>query len=327
MTTMVCVAVLGFVAVTATAQQDQAAAAGLSWRLKLGVSQRNFGAVDYDRVEFRNFGGQTRPAGGPYGVQNVANPGAVAGGDGLPGLPVALDYVSWPGGRDSVAGADQYAPVIGFATDLGQYNNWSFDLVGNLQLYHVTDSYRASGTITSPGGFATAQYTHLLFDIDGDADDGDLGDVDVIILPAAAGPEANPAAGTIFGIRNLFDMDLLVLDLGLQARTAVRNVTLRLAAGPSLNLAVVRTEQQTMVKWLAQPPAIDADTYRDNVHDSDTDVLLGVYVAAGAGINITETCSIGVELRYDQVAGNAGTDQASLDLDGVSAQLKVVFQF
>jgi hypothetical protein len=54
---------------------------------------------------------------------------------------------------------------------------------------------------------------------------------------------------------------------------------------------------------------------------------VGAYVSLCVGVYLTEHISAELEYRVDAVSGTVGTSQATLDLDGQSAQAKLVFDF
>jgi len=156
--------------VVVMAQEAEEANGG--YRLRLGVSMRRFDDVDYGRIDFRNFGDQNNPVrGGPYGIQDVEGPVVGGVGEGL-ATPVNLDYVRWNGGSHDIDDSDRYAPVVGFERSLAQYNDWTIDVVGNLQLFCVRTRMGANGSTSSYAGFTVEQYVHGIVDIDpGPADD------------------------------------------------------------------------------------------------------------------------------------------------------------
>ena len=285
--------------------------AGVVWAgdgpltVRLGVSYRDFDAVSFKGGEFPNWGTQFNP-GGPYGIQNATV---------LPlGVPfVILDYVRYNGSAEDVDSGSKMAPVIGFRYDLAQMGKMRLALVGNFQYYNVDFEANASGASGAAGAFTHEQYQHGL-------------KLDGTLLPGVGIVGVRP--GTTFSVTNQFDMDLYVLDLGLEARTTMDRFNVTLALGPSLTIANTETSQSQQASWTAQAPALAGGTYASAAaSDSNTDFLLGAYAALGVTYDITQSWSIGLEYRYDYVSDNAGTSQAELDLSGSSGIIRLGYKF
>ena len=219
--------------VVAAVVSGGAAWAGESpWSLRLGVSYRDFNSVDFSGGGFRNLGTQTNLV-GPYGVQNIMT------APGNPILaPVILDYVSGSSNSAGFNSADKMAPVVGFRYDLKPVGQLKLALVGNFQYYNL--DVDASG-----GNLAVQQYQHFVLDAAGTLTPG-------AILVGPAFP------GTTVSVRNRFDMDLYVLDFGLEGRLAVKSFNFTLAVGPSLTIANADLSQSQQASWIAQGPGLPA---------------------------------------------------------------------
>lgn len=306
------------------------------WTLRLGASYRDFDDVDFESVAFRNWG-QSGVPDGPYGVQNATTAPGLMGG-------AVLDYVRYNGGSEGVDSGDKWAPSIGFRYDLTPAceRGTTLALVGNLQYYRLDFGASASGTQAAPGGFSHELHHHpIAYDpstplltptpwaLPGSA-----------LLPSPPGPYLGTAIpGTTFSIRNQFEMDLYVLDIGLEARATMDRVNLTVALGPSLTIADAESSQTQQAAWQAQAPAnapppgfteipgVPADSYAEESSDSDTDFLLGAYAALGVNVDLSDSWSVGLECRYDYVDRDAGTDQAELDLSGASGIVRLAYKF
>ena len=79
--------------------------------------------------------------------------------------------------------------------------------------------------------------------------------------------------------------------------------------------------------WPAIP--LTPDTGRDTVNNDDDELefQIGGYLSLGALLDVTDRVSLAAEGRYDVVFDEAETDHASVDLDGFSGQLKILFSF
>lgn len=297
-------------ALTGVALVVQAGVAGAGespWTLRLGASYRDFDDVTFEATDLRNWGRSNTA--GPYGVQNITT------APGNPILaPVILDSVTWEGGAESIDSSDKFGPIIGFRYDLTRPCWARLALVGNVQYYNLGTEAAASGSAVAPNGFALAQHQHFVLDTLG-------------TLTPGAVLVGGPMPGTTFSARSEFDMDLYVLDLGLEARATVSRVNFTLAVGPTLTITDTDASQMQQASWAAQGPGLSAGGYSQESSDSGTDALLGAYGALGVSFDITTSWGVGLEYRYDYVGDDAGTDQAEMDLSGSSAILRVTYRF
>lgn len=301
-------------ALALAAQAGVACAGDSPWTLRLGVSYRDFDDIKIKSANFRNWG---QPNDAPYGVQNVSK----VVGNPL-NAPVILDYVSGQGGSDRLDSSDKWAPVIGFAYELTPPDKaFGLSLVGNFQYYCFDTGSSASGAVGAPGTFTVTQYQHWWVDTSSPSDF-----IPDILTPGVplVGP---PLLGTAFSVRSRFEMDLYVLDLGVQARATLKPVNLTLALGPTLSMAGAESSQIQQASWLAQGPGLPAGAYAKKSSDSELDFLPGAYGALGVTCDLTASWNIGIECRYDYVHGDAGTGQVKLDLSGFSGIARLAYQF
>jgi hypothetical protein len=279
-----------------------------SWSLRFGPTYRDLDAVEFGEASFRNLGNQNNPA-GPYGVQNATTVGAVPAG-----TPVALDYVQWPGATEHVDQSDHWGPGIGIGLRGPEVSLLRLGLAANVQAYAVRVSKSGAGSMVAPGPFSATQYRHL------------------VLIGGALSPQvaqiAPAAGGTQFAVCDTFDMDLIVLDLGLEAQTAWRQLSFTLAAGPTLNLADCESVQRSTVWWAAQAGgSLPAGLYAARNHDSELNVIPGLYGSVGIMWAISARLALGAELRYDTAVSEAETDSAGIDLDGASVQARMTCRF
>jgi opacity protein-like surface antigen len=284
------------------------------WTLRLGASYRDFDDMEFKRGDFRNWG-QSDVA--PFGVQNVTT----VVGNPL-NAPVILDYVRADGGSDGLDSSDKWAPIIGIEYDLTpQCDLFGLSLVGNFQYYRFDARSSGAGAVGAPGPFTVQQYQHWWVDTDAPPDTiPDTLTPGVLLL----GPSL---PGTTFAVRSTFDMQLYVLDFGLQARVKGGPAKLTLALGPTLTIADADSKQSQQASWLAQGPGLPAGTYARKASDSEVDFLPGAYAALGVSVDVSTSWSIGVECRYDYVDGDAGTDQVKMDLSSFSGVVRLAYQF
>ena len=270
------------------------------WSLRLGASYREFKDVDFKGTAFRNFGTQDNAV-GPYGVQNVTTiPGASVG------TPVLLDYIGGGDFSGSTKSGDGWAPVLGFGWDFAQMDAIRIGLVGNLQYY--------SFEVKTDGAASYQQFRHLVLGAGA-------------LSPAMAQIDP-PVAGTTFAAESKLEMDIWVLDLGLQASADVSRFTFNVAAGPTVTFTDADSSQAQNAAWGAQAAGLlPAGGFASENSESDSGATLGVYGAVGVTVRINKNWAVGAEYRYDYVSDEAGPDSAKLDLSGSSAQVKVIFNF
>ncbi|OGV62859.1 MAG: hypothetical protein A3K19_26125 [Lentisphaerae bacterium RIFOXYB12_FULL_65_16] len=276
------------------------------WRLSLGASYRCFDDVEFHNFAFRNYG-NTDPANGPLGVQGYTD----ASFSGL--IPVVFnsDHMSFTGANEDLDDtADSLAPVIGIEKALWVRDALTLSVVSNLQYYQLD----AGGTDT--GSLAAAWYQHMWLP-------GGAG-----IIPApVSGPFDGLSSDSSASVKNDMDMDLFVLDLGAKASVSVCEwFGFYGAVGPTLNFSDLETSQTESAQWnKATGPG--TDSYSVKHTDDDQSITLGGYAAVGLQFAVTDSVGIAAEYRYDIATDDVSTSQASVDLDGSSAQLKLTIRF
>ncbi len=289
-------------------------AEGSPWALRLGVSYRDFDDIEIKSKAFRNWG-QSDNA--PFGVQNVTT----VVGNPLD-APVILDYVRAKGGSDGIDNSDKWAPILGFEYELNSPKEWfGLSLVGNFQYYQFDAGLSASGAVGAPGRFTVEQYQHWWVDTNSPANF-----IPDTLTPGV--PLVGPSLlGTSFSVRSKFDLDLYVFDLGIQAKTTVKQVSFTLALGPTLTIADAESSQSQSASWLAQGPGLPAGSYARKTSDSELELLVGAYGALGVTWDMSASWSLGAECRYDYVSSDAGTDQVDLDLSSFSGIARLAYKF
>ena len=302
------------IAVAVAVQAGVAWAGDSPWRLRLGASYRDFDDIEIENVKFGNWGQSNRA---PFGLQNVTT----VVGNPL-NAPVILDYVRVTGGSNGFDSSDKWGPILGFEYAPVADNSWfGLSMVGNFQYYSFDASSSAAGAVGSPGPFEVEQYQHWWVDTNKSPD----------YVPDTLTPGVLLAdgqlLGTSFAMRSKFDLDLYVLDLGLQARATIKRINVTLALGPTLSIVDAESSQTQQASWLAQGPGLPAGSSNQKTSDSELDFLFGAYGALGVNLDITKSWSIGVECRYDYVHGDAGTDQVKMDLSSFSGIARLAYQF
>ena len=130
-------------------------------------------------------------------------------------------------------------------------------------------------------------------------------------------PILHPDFGTVNGdsyksyetAKAKINLDMYVLDLGIQADYALTDsINIFAATGPSVTFT-------------------DMDSKVDDVHDSDNDVIFGMYASLGLGCQLTEHIGLSCEIRYDVAFDEAETKLAKQEIDGLGGNLKLLFSF
>lgn len=292
-------AVAGVLSLPALAGEQQ------DWQFSFGVSYRAFDDVDLDTFSFRN-SGTLDPAVGPLGIQGFTDAtfAAIAAPQAF-----SVSHVQFSGEDGDVSGSDSFAPVITAEKIYSQKEGVTYSLIANLQYY--------------------------MMDVSGDGNSIDAVNYSYIALPAPAGiapaplggPFAGLAAGDSVSASVDFEMDLLVLDLGVKASKMFgEKCNGYISGGPTLNLSMIDTSVSESASW-TPVTAADTGSYSSSADDDETGLNVGLYAAVGTKMAISETVRCTAEIRYDIVAGTPGTDQAELDLDSFSAQLKLIWDF
>jgi len=283
------------------------------WRLSLGTSYRDFDRIDFKPFPLRNFS-HVDPAAGAVGIQGYVN---ATFQDGSPNVPAAFtaDRVQFPGLDSS---AESWAPALGVEKTLCTRGSFVFGFVGNLQYHRVKADDSAGATQAAPGEFAAWNQNYNVL-------------AGIIILPPPGPYYTNVGlvdARTSLMVENELELDLYVLDLGLKAAYWPKPAfNFYGAAGPSLTLSDLETEQVESGSWFPIPSTNDGGAYRESRSDSELKLILGGYVALGTEYRITECLGIAAEYRYDLTAEDAETAHAELDLESGSGQVRLIYSF
>ena len=354
-------------AIWLTARKDK------EWLVSGGIGYRIFSDVDFAGTDFRNFGTQgdgvtvfdqlsPDQANGPYGVQDVQSPvndflqvptdeGApnptfegqsfTDNGDFSDDIFMPIDYISYPGNDDYDVDS---TPGINLqvARPMWYREDWTVSFVTGLQSYSPSDSTIESGSMVAPGKFVAEQYLHTVVDTDDDA----FGTIFAAVNPASQLMDPT-VDNTTFSMRNESDLQLMTLDLGLRASYRSNRMTLDVAAGPTVSVWNLDSDQSWRAVWgdiassnlivapgpppvehyRTAPVVIPAGEYRETRSDSSSGVTVGTYISGGMSYDLTPRLGIATNLRYDLVGETASTDFAILNLDGLVLQLLLNCRF
>ena len=118
-----------------------------------------------------------------------------------------------------------------------------------------------------------------------------------------------------------FDMNLYVLDLGLNAGYNFDSgIRAFVAAGPTLTLAQMNSCSASTVY-------AGASAAKTTSHKDELEFNWGVYASVGANYWFTEALGVSGELRIDRGCGDVGTRYFSQDMDTFGGILKVQYSF
>jgi len=118
------------------------------------------------------------------------------------------------------------------------------------------------------------------------------------------------------------DLDLYVFSLGMSASRSIGPLSIRLEAGPTVNLADFDTSVMQQVRWTN-----GEEIYSRSKTDDTLDILFGVYASGCVSWRFTERWEVGIEARWDEVFEDVSTDLAQMELSGVSLSAQVGFSF
>ena len=338
-----------------------------------GVGYRIFSDIDFAGADFRNFGTQDNGVfvfsqlspdltNGPYGVQDVQSPVnallEVPTGGGAPDptfegqaftdngdfsddIFMPIDYISYPRNDDNEVGG---TPGLNLqvARPMWYRDDWTVSFVTGLQSYSPRDSTIESGSMVTPGKFVAEQYLHTIVDTDDDA----FGTIHAVVNPASQLMDPT-VDNTTFSMRNEFDLQFMTFDLGLRASYRSERMTLDVAAGPTLSVWNLDSDQSWRAVWgdiassnlivapgpppvelyRTAPVVIPAGEYRENRSDSSSGVTVGTYISGGMSYDLTPRLGFATNLRYDLVGETASTDFATLNLDGRVLQILLNCRF
>jgi hypothetical protein len=276
--------------------------------LQLGGAYRSFGDVQVESVKLRHYDSMYEP-GGPLGIQGYSVLPGLRDGSG-----VTADQVAFRGG--DVATDNAWAPVLGVQKDLWRQGALSLRLTAGLAYYTVDASLGARGAAGAGGQFAAQHYNYL------------LAEQTVLVPPIndAPLPGFSPGTSATFQLSH-FEMDLLVLDLGLRAQYDIQRFYLAAGVGPAFYWAHTQSTAVESGAWNAIPGTGDPGFYREEHSASGSDTAIGLYASLSAGVHLSAHIAAELEVRLDEVGGMVGTAQAALDLRGQSGLLKIVFDF
>jgi hypothetical protein len=143
-------------------------------------------------------------------------------------------------------------------------------------------------------------------------------------VPASRSVISSRKASDVYASYNTLvedlDADVTSLYLGATGEKRWGRVALGASAGPSLNLASTDvSHNETLYGSRNGAPAEPVQQWR--YHEDDTDVKLGVYAQASAGLQLTPRVQANLIGRYDwcdRISGRIGPSSYDLDLSGVS---------
>lgn len=353
------------------------AAMGPQWRFSAGPTYRFFDDIEFGQAPFRGWGNQNAddtfvtgpdktaplppPLPGPwtgsddviydgvYGVQGVSNPvdtyvrdNRIQGQtaytpDGLAEeVWVDLDYIRFDGASDSIDSFSGTGVALSMDRKILTRPNWVVRVTGGLQYFHPSSSESYDGDMNGAAHFTTEQYRHTIADSEAGPQ---LDNSDIVINPATQQVTVN--SSTVYDVEEDFDMDLIVLDLGLSIAYTRGKWEYELGTGPTINLIPsFDTSQHLWARWddiessspnppydAGAPVVIDGGTYNEHHSDSTSDVLFGGYLSAGVTYALTEHSDVAARFRYDFVSGSVRTDLARMDLDSLSLQFSWIYHF
>ncbi len=332
------------------------------WSMRVGTGFRFLDDVKFSKSSLRNSGsantgtfvfgpggpGNNNVVNGPYGVQNIQTTindlvqdprfeGQTFSDDGdfSTDIVIPLDTtIDFNGSSDNWTGGDGVGTVFGLDRVLSSRDGWTLSVVGNLQYLGPTLTRTHRGRMTGNSRFTTEQTLHTFVDVE------DIPNDNIFIGVPNPSSGVNPvtADNTQFSIENNFDLDLFVLDFGLRSSYGNRRLKVNLAAGPSINFSRVKSRQILRASWdeissnipppFATPPVvIPAGTYREDLDDSSSSVVMGGYVSAGWSVEFIPGFGVAGDFRYDFLDDILDTDLAEVELDDFSLQLSVFVKF
>ncbi|MBN2449514.1 MAG: hypothetical protein JXR77_03945 [Lentisphaeria bacterium] len=278
------------------------------WRLGAGVVYRHFGDVEFRSFRFRNHD-TIYSEGGPFGIQGYSVLPGLADGSG-----VTADRVRFRGGEDDVD--SEWAPVVSIERDVWTSGDFTLSILGALSYYTLDAEFGACGSAGNPGRFDASHFNYL------------VAESQVLAPPINNQPLPGFSPGTSASIRiSDFELDMLVLDIGVRGRFHLDPFYLTGSLGPSFYWAEVESRVTESGSWNAIPGTGDTGGYTRSRRDSGSDTAVGAFVSLGAGWRVVDWLALEVEMRLDEVAGSIGTDHARLDPDGYSGVFKAVFGF
>ena len=294
------------------------------WTLSIGTSYRDFDDVNFGSLKFRNFD-NVDSSGGPFGIQDLASM--------QPNFPdgsqLSVETVEFTGSDGDVDFSESLAPiVVGVERyiDIGSIvdveDSFYLGLMFDFLFFNPKVSETVVGNSTNVGNFNVTQSTYTV--VGGR----------VVGPPISSVSENQFASGTNVKVKNNFDMNLFVFDFGLKPAFRTEQLSVGGAIGFSVNIADIEMRQSEEGDFTLLPNAVNSSAgpvtgpYRITRSDDTLDVFSGGYLAFDMEFNITESFGLGLQYRYDWVIdGDAGTNQAELDLDGQSGTIRFLYHF
>ena len=286
------------------------AAAG-NWKLSIGASYRDFDDVDFDKIH--NLGIRNLRLFLDAGQATEYSDALIE--DIQAGFVQIVDVEGitsgYRGSNEGTDSSDSFAPVISAETPVWVSDNGRLTLnfITNLQWYSMD-----VGGNSSYSGTATATQNQYWVQ-------------NGVLSPRPTGNGVPYNDLSLSGkAKTHFEMDLYEIDLGLKLLFAVQEkIECFVAGGPTLNIVDMDSSVSETLNWSA--PGDNGTLAKERRRDSDTDLIFGGYISAGAEYWFNEQFGLSIEGRYDAALDDAETSQASLDLDGFSGQAKLMMRF
>lgn len=278
------------------------------WHITAGIAYRDFDEVNLKPFGLRNTYTMCEP-GGPFGIQNHSVLPGLADGSG-----VTADLVMFSGMNDAPGG--EWGPTLGIQRDIYRNGAFTLRLTGSIAYFNLDTSVGTTGSDSDTGRFFATHYNYL------------VADEQVLAPPINDKPLEGFSPGTSATVQlSSFDMDTIVADVGLRAQVALKRCYLMASAGPALYWIDAESEITESGQWNAIPGTGDPGQYRMARRDSNSETEIGLYASVGASLEITDRINLEAAVRWDDAFDEVGTAHTAVDLDGVSAQLKVMVDF
>jgi hypothetical protein len=126
-----------------------------------------------------------------------------------------------------------------------------------------------------------------------------------------------------------FDLDLSTLGIGGQVEYDLGMLFVQGSAGLTLNVADWEASHRETL-YISRNGGKAKDLRSWSAHESDTDLLVGAYVQAKLGVQLSERVSVSGFARYDwsqSLSGDVGPSSFDVDLDGLSAGVMIGVTF
>ena len=299
------------------------------WELSLGLKVRDF-AIDFSPVVLTNDTFAGKPGGGEYiafrldlsdptsetweiatnepsdGVFIVGNP-----------AKIQADHAMLNSESSSDDGTGVVLTMSRLLTSLD--NGVRIDLDCGLSYVRVDSGFTRTASQVSSAAFTIRSDLYTL-----DTPDGGLLTVPLdggLAIVNPDNPETSDVLNTVNDITAQANVDatMIWLDIGLRAALDLDRVRFELAAGPTINYAEVESD-------FSHTSTLDETVITGHMDDSDEELFVGLYGAAGVALRLTDQVDLGVRARYDW-GSDIGTHLATIDVDGESYELRVTYRF